>query len=281
MTIPPPLTAKLHHISLGTPDPGALAAWHAKVIGLTLMPLGEDILGISAHRRIIFSRGDRGSLAKAGFAVPDQPMLDGLVARLDAYGWPYARIGQRSLFEPGAIELADPDGNHLAFGLTAANQAECVAAGLPARLQHVVVASRNARNISDFYQQALGFLLSDNVVDETGDVKTSFLRCSEEHHSFAVFQASTDRLDHHCYEAGDWGLIRDWGDWFASHDVKVEWGPGRHGPGNNLFLFVHDPDGNWLEISAELEIVAPDRPAGEWPHTQKTLNSWGTAPLRT
>ena len=61
----------------------------------------------------------------------------------------------------------------------------------------------------------------------------------------------------------------------------MKWGPGRHGPGNNLFLFVHDPDGNWVELSAELEVVAPDRPTGTWPHEERTLNSWGSAPLRS
>jgi len=35
----------------------------------------------------------------------------------------------------------------------------------------------------------------------------------------------------------------------------VKWGPGRHGPGNNLFVFIHDLDGNWVEVSAELEHV--------------------------
>jgi hypothetical protein len=63
--------------------------------------------------------------------------------------------------------------------------------------------------------------------------------------------------------------------------VPVKWGPGRHGPGNNLFLFVHDPDGNWVELSAEIEVVAPDRPLGFWPHEERTLNSWGSAPLRS
>ena len=66
----------------------------------------------------------------------------------------------------------------------------------------------------------------------------------------------------------------------AAQHVKVE-GPGRHAPGNTLFPFIHDLEGNRLEISTELEIVAPDRPVGEWPHEQRTLNNWGSAPLRT
>jgi catechol 2,3-dioxygenase len=58
------------------------------------------------------------------------------------------------------------------------------------------------------------------------------------------------------------------------------WGPGRHGPGNNLFIFIEDPDGNWIEVSAELEVVH-DRPAVDWPHERRTLNLWGPAILRS
>jgi catechol 2,3-dioxygenase len=58
------------------------------------------------------------------------------------------------------------------------------------------------------------------------------------------------------------------------------WGPGRHGPGNNLFIFIEDPDGNWIEVSAELEIIH-DRSLHEWPHEERTLNLWGTAIMRS
>ena len=58
------------------------------------------------------------------------------------------------------------------------------------------------------------------------------------------------------------------------------WGPGRHGPGNNLFVFIEDPDGNWIEISAELEIIQ-DRLIKDWPQEEKTLNLWGKAILRS
>jgi hypothetical protein len=61
----------------------------------------------------------------------------------------------------------------------------------------------------------------------------------------------------------------------------VQWGPGRCGHGNNLFVFVHDCNGDWVEISAELEIVSHERPIGAWKHEQRTLNSWGSAPLRS
>jgi hypothetical protein len=46
-------------------------------------------------------------------------------------------------------------------------------------------------------------------------------------------------------------------------------------PVNNLFLFVNDPDGNWIEISAELETLAESRKPGRWLHEERTLNLRG------
>lgn len=275
------LAARLHHIALGSPDPEALAAFHEQAMGLALRQTQSGILGEAAGRRTYFVTGEAKSLVFAAFAVDNVANLQGLAERLDRHNWAYDRTGHDSdFFVAGAISLIDPDGNQFVFGVAPPNE-EPSSSDLPARLQHVVLASTDAARLSDFFETVLGFKLSDRVIDEHFTIKTTFLRCSEEHHSFAVFQASSNRLDHHCYEAGDWAYIRDWGDHFASHDIKIEWGPGRHGPGNNLFLFIHDIDGNWLEISAELELVKPDRPVGEWPHAQKTLNLWGTAPLRT
>ena len=49
---------------------------------------------------------------------------------------------------------------------------------------------------------------------------------------------------------------------------------------NNLFIFIEDLDKNWLEFSAELEVIH-DRKHKEWPQSEKTLNLWGKAILRS
>ena len=79
----------------------------------------------------------------------------------------------------------------------------------------------------------------------------------------------------------EWNDIRDWGDRFAKERITLFFGPGRHGPGNNLFFMVVDADRNRLEFSAELELAPADREAGVWPQSEHTLNSWGRAWMRT
>ena len=275
---PPPLRATLHHLAIASERPAALADFYAVALGMELSPQTHGILARGPSRSIVFVEGPAKSLGFAAYAVAKPAELVGLRRRCATHAVTVDECAD-PLFEDGAIRVVDPDGNSMVFGVARPDAAP--AHGLPARLQHVVVASTDAGRLSAFYQSVFGFVLSDNVLDAEGGLRTAFLRCSEEHHSFAVFAAERCWFDHHCYEAGDWGLIRDWGDRFAAHHIPVQWGPGRHGPGNNLFLFVHDLDGNWLEISAELERVPPERPVGVWKHEQRTLNSWGSAPLRS
>jgi len=67
----------------------------------------------------------------------------------------------------------------------------------------------------------------------------------------------------------------------ASLRIPLWWGPGRHGPGNNLFFMIEDPDGHKVEFSAELELMPHEMPPRTWPHEQRTLNLWGSAWMRS
>lgn len=284
---PAPLDASLRELSLCSPDPAALAEYYTRALGYRFADDGRGLLGVAVDRRLRIVPGAARTLDYAGYALADTAEADALRARLRAAGvalqeepWPG--------FTGNAIRFADPDGNTFVMGVAEPAPAplsdgspEGATAARPARLQHVVFATADIDQLLAFHLHVTGFVLSDRVSDEHGVLRTAFLRCSHEHHSLAMFQTAEARLDHHCLEAGDWNLIRDWGDHLAGEHIPLKWGPGRHGPGNNLFMFVHDLDGNWVELSAELEQVAPDRAVGDWLHEERTLNSWGIGLLRS
>lgn len=274
------LVAHLHYLELGCADPVRSAAFYERALQYHPVVLDDARLLQGPGRRLVLVEGTPKSLVSAGYALPDRDELAALRSRIAKAGVP-AKDGSTRLFED-SVTIQDPDGNTFSFGLPwAVPQTPTSVDGPQARLQHVVIASRHPAAIVSFFLDVLGFTLSDDVLDEEGGIRTQFLRSSNEHHSFAVFRAAENRLDHHCYETSDWNDIRDWADHLADQHVALEWGPGRHGPGNNLFIFVHDPDGNWIELSAELEIVAHDREVGKWPHSHRTLNSWGLGRLRS
>ena len=272
------LRARLHHLGLRSADPAALADFYEMTMGFRCQSKGSGVIARGPGRILVIEQGAARTLAYAAYAVADVGELKRLERRIEQAGHS-SRAHESSLFTT-ALAVDDPDGNKIVVGVPlGAEPSESEA--MTARLQHIVMASTDAQAIAAFYEDVLGFTVSDTVLDDEGQARTIFLRCSHEHHSFAVFQASECRFDHHCYELSDWNAVRDWGDHFAALHVPLQWGPGRHGPGNNLFFFIHDLDGNWVELSAELEIVAHDRPAGTWAHEERTLNSWGKGLLRS
>jgi catechol 2,3-dioxygenase len=276
-----PLRAELYEIGLQSPDVTALAGFYSDALGYVFTKDADGSLGVARGRRLRLQTGPAKALSYAAYAVPEREDLEALVKRLNSAGVKFDHVLSPGMTD--ALRFADPDGNVFVFGL-AATSAVSLLRGVPdreARLQHIVFASIDVVKMLLFFTEVVGFSLSDRVLDDAGGVRTVFVRCSHEHHSLAIFAANENRLDHHCYEATRWDLIRDWSDHFARHRIPLKWGPGRHGPGDNLFVFVHDPDGNWVEVSAELEHVEHDRPVGDWPHEEHTLNSWGIGLLRS
>ena len=269
--------ARLHHVAIGSPDPAALARFYADHLDFAATRDGDAFTLRGAERRLIIAPGAARHLLYAGFDL-------GGSARVASYRAALRRDGVEAedftspFFAPGAFCVADPDGNRMGFG---AGLPDAAMPGRPARLQHVVVASTDATRIAGFFAEQLGFRPTDWVRDPAGAIGAAFLRTDEEHHSFAVFRAPAARLDHFSFEVGDWNAIRDWSDYFSRAEVPIFWGPGRHGPGNNLFIMANDPDGNAMEFSAEITLHPFPMPPGEWPHAPRTLNLWGAAIMRS
>jgi len=271
-------SAYLHHLHFHSPAPERLAEWYGNAMDMELSTLPNDLwLTSGPARQLLFSKGEAKKLAYAGFAVRDAESLQGLRERAAQMGIS-PRDTTTPLFQPGAFGVTDPDGNAIFFGLAISHKPS-KAKRIRGPVQHLTLASRDIQAIEDFYAGKLGFGVSDRVVDKQGKVMTCFMRGNHEHHNLACFYQDRQGVDHHSYEAGEWDTIRDWSDHLASQNIQLFWGPGRHGPGNNLFIFTEDPDGNWIEISAELEVVH-DRPVKTWPHEERTLNLWGRGVLR-
>lgn len=270
--------AYLHHIHMESPDPEFLARWYGSAMNMQVssLPNGQW-LTTGPARQVIFSKGKAKKLAHAGFAVRDADALMQLRERAAELGISPLSV-DTPLFQPGAFSVTDPDGNLISFGLSLARPS-ATDKGIRGPIQHLTLATRDVQAIENFYAGKLGFGVSDRVLNEDGKVMTCFMRGNHEHHNLACFYQERKGVDHHSYEAGEWDTIRDWSDHLATLHIPLFWGPGRHGPGNNLFIFIKDPDENWIEISAELEVVH-DRPVKIWPHEERTLNLWGRGMLR-
>jgi len=271
--------ARLHHLRRDSAEPERLARYYGELLGDHVEPLAAGESLVHGHgRRMVVGRGAPGAVPWIALAMQSAAHLSAYEAALAASG--IAREPSPSpLFGDGAFAVTDPDGRRVVFGLPR-RAAGPAASGPPARLQHFVCASVRVPELLAFYRDKLGAHESDRVL-EGEEISAVFLRSDPEHHSFATFRAPESRPDHHCYETTGWMDIRDWGDRMASLRIPMWWGPGRHGPGNNLFFMIEDPEGHKVEFSAELERMARDAAFRTWPHEPRTLNLWGAAWMRS
>jgi catechol 2,3-dioxygenase-like lactoylglutathione lyase family enzyme len=272
--------ARLDHVKITSPQPAVLLDFYRGILGGTVSELtdGQWLLA-GAQRRVVIGSGPAKKLGYAAYVLDDEDRLAALRDGLAQRGVPIKPSPSR-VFGDEAFAVEDPDHNFAVFGLPA-EAGGPAKDHLPGRLQHVVVATENLPAMTDFYADTVGFRLSDRVVDDAGDTAVAFFRADPEHHSFACFRARARQLDHFCFETTCWNDIRDWADYLATLRIPVGWGPGRHGPGNNLFFMLNDPDGNAFEFSAEIEHMPYDMATREWPHEQRTLNYWGSAWMRS
>jgi len=285
LEVSPLWPADLDHIRLDSPEPERLARFYGAAMGMAAVPLGDgSYLAHGRQRRLVIGPGSARGNPYNAFALGDRAQLDAYRAFVAARGVE-AIPAPTPLFAAGAFATRDPDGRLVVFGVPQAGVAPAAPTegSVPApsgRLQHVVVATARLPALTAFYRDALGFLVSDTVHTgpeggPLGDPNVCFLRANVEHHSFAAFRAPAPASDHHAYETTGWNDIKLWADHFAALAVPIWWGPGRHGAGNNLFFMVKDPDGNNLEISAELEHLARGQAGRAWPAGGRALNLWG------
>ena len=297
---------QLAYVHFATPQLAQMRAFYETQMGLGLF--ATPSLAASQYENI-FLRGPQGlielsagpvaTLREVGFEVFSQRWDEASERLRDMGALP---VDAHAVFAK-AFSLTDPEGNPLVFGceprfalsttLSTTLSAAMPRAKLndpvdlqvasfppPARLQHVGLGARALADMINFYQRRLGLALSDDVSADDGTLRSSFLRGNEEHHLLALFGNGKAGFDHMSFEAPDWNGIRDWADHFAKFGTRIFWGAGRHGVGNNLFIFVLDPDEHMVEISAELERVPWGKLAGHWAFDYKAFNMWGPAALR-
>lgn len=273
--------ARLLYLHIGSKEPQRQIDFYERLMDLscTRYPDGSAVL-LGPQRAVRLSPADRSGLLAAAFSLGNTEQLSRLRERLEHQGC--ATLDTQSpLLADGAFSIRDPQGRETLFGVPS-EVIEIPCEGMPGRLQHVVFQTTQLEAVIDFYVNTVGFSVSDNVVDpDSGQLMVCFLRSDDEHHSLAFFRGSQDEWDHHCYETQEWNDIRDWGDRFAKEHITLFFGPGRHGPGNNLFFMVVDADRNRLEFSAELQTIPAGQEPGHWPQCEHTLNSWGRAWMRS
>jgi catechol 2,3-dioxygenase-like lactoylglutathione lyase family enzyme len=186
--------------------------------------------------------------------------------------------------EPGqgrAVRCADPDGNvvELYEGMDQIAEPPAAHENRARKFGHITLAVKDLKAAERFYCSLLGFRVSDRMGD-----KATWARCNPDHHGLALIEAPQAKLHHFALEVFDWATMRQTCDFLLSRGVPILYGPGRHGPGYNLFTYFASADGNMVEYFCDMLQIWHDdkgRPTYEaqvWKPEPRTINQWGMPP---
>jgi catechol 2,3-dioxygenase-like lactoylglutathione lyase family enzyme len=168
------------------------------------------------------------------------------------------------------VEL--PEGEIFRFLADAQDVAPIEGRDLPVKLTHCVFNSIDAEATGTLAEQVLGFRVSDRT---RGMV---FVRCNDSHHSTAFARAGIASLNHIAFEMADIDAVMRGVGRLRDHGMLPAWGPGRHGPGANVFAYFVAPFGGVVEFSTAVDKVADDYKVGapeDWTWPEGRIDQWG------
>ena len=275
---------RLHigHLALRATNVERSATFLTDILGLRRTHEENGAVSLSCnekHHEIEFLPGDRAGIDHLGLEVEDERDLDRLRDALITFG---AQILSETPQEPGlrqAIRVIAPMGLVLELYTSMEREPLSVEHYMPPlarRFGHVTLTTVDREEMQRFLVDVLDFRVTDTLGD-----RVSWLRCDTDHHGIALIQTGKAELHHYAFELENWGAIERYADHLARLGKRLVWGPGRHGPGRNLYAYLPDPDNTIVEGYADLLVVPDDanyKPI-DWSSVgDSALNLWGPMP---
>lgn len=283
------LITHLRHVDLASPQYSKLRDFYAGLWGLTEVERDGNLSFLAAEGSpepyvLRLRQAAEKRIDLIAFGASSRDDVDALAARL-------GRAGVHIVAEPDLLNTPsggygfrffDNEGRTVEVASDVAVRAHRrIEAGesVPVRLSHVVINSADPESTRAFYEQHLGFALSDTLMHPHMGEMMWFLRINAWHHSLAIARCPHVALHHVSFEMrGIDEYMRGTGRLLRAGIEKL-WGPGRHLAGNNTFSYFLDPSGNTAEYTTELEEIDEDA----WhPHlydftAPEVSDQWGTA----
>ncbi|MBM7644893.1 catechol 2,3-dioxygenase-like lactoylglutathione lyase family enzyme [Scopulibacillus daqui] len=272
----------LRHVSLITPSLSEQSQYYEKVWGLDkVYESGDSVYfrGASPENHILsLHAGEKKRLHHIAFGMVDKNAVDEAAETLASLNVPIVSP-PGYLDEAGGgygLRFVDPDGRCIELSAwvdihTTDWKKKSVD---PMKLNHVVLNTVDIDRAVDFYTKVLGFKVSD-----WSEHQMAFIRCNKNHHSISFNQAAHNSVNHIAYEVDGVDEVMRGIRNVREAGYEIMWGPGRHGPGNNIFCYFTDPAGFVIEYTCYLISIEEESEweALVWKRVPHLMDRWGVA----
>src|SRR5450830_471525 len=276
------LVSVLRSIAIGVTDLPAAEQFYTQTWNLRVAARSDDAVYLrgtgAAHHILALHRSDVADVRKVTFQVTGAEALARIAQNVAQHGGTVLS-SPAPVTEPGggtAVLARDPQGRVLQFVWGDTSHADTDSSkDYPIRITHTVFNSENVAVAQKFYEDALGFKPSDRTR------VMAFMRCGSDHHSIALADAQENTLNHIAFVMPDLDSVMRGGGRMRDAGHGIEWGVGRHGPGNNAFAYFIGPSDFVIEYTAEILQVDDSYVAGgpeDWKWPPGRVDQWGVSP---
>jgi catechol 2,3-dioxygenase-like lactoylglutathione lyase family enzyme len=256
---------RLRSVELEIPDVARAAEFLERLWGL--VPAGS-----AGATRFFRGTGDHPyilSLTQAATPAVAAVTFAGSLEELQTVGKP-----DRSFDVPGGgkgFEVRGPEGQVYRF-ITDSTVQRLNDKAKPIQLTHAVINSTDVEASERYAVEKLGFKVSDRTAH------MRFIRCNRKHHALAYAKSEFASLNHIAFEMQDMDAVMRGIGRLRDEGYEPVWGPGRHGPGNNVFGYFIAPYGGIVEYTAEVSEVDENYKVGtpeDWKWPPGRIDHWG------
>jgi catechol 2,3-dioxygenase len=304
------LLSQLAHVEVITPKPEESLRFYRDVLGLEVSGRAKQSVylrgwGEFFHHSLQLTEGRYPAVAHSGWRTEGPDELHEAVARIErsgaGIGWREADIGHGP-----AYRYRSPGGHvHEVFWEVERYQPPAELRSLyPNRPQRYVPRGAAARRIDHvtfntddplrdayWFRDVLGYRYTESIkLDHAPVVLGAFVSTTPMSHDLGLIRDALDRSGKLSGVPGRTNHIAFWLDQredvlracevYRENGIEVEFGPGRHGVGENFFVYAREPGGMRIELFSNGYMqFAPDVYPFEWRVSQGALNFWSPTQL--
>ncbi len=281
-----PWISALRSVALTVPDLAAAEIFYTQTWGLVLAEKSQGVAyfrgsGHDHHLLALHEAAGTPQLRLVTLRARSAKALEEIAQAAQAAGGVVERTG--AALDPAGgnvLVIRDPDGRRIEVvhgDALRANDAP-MPQDQPIRLAHAVLNCHAVEKTREFFEKALGFVLADRTRI------MAFMNCDNDHHSIALGDTDNDALNHVAFLMPTLDAVMRGGGRLKDKGLPPQWGPGRHGPGDNAFNYFVDPFGIVIEYTAEVEQIDETYRVGrpeDWTWPPGRIDQWGVGQMPT
>ena len=270
----------IRYVRLGTPDVNRAVKYCTEIVGLELARRinGSAYLrGDDRDHNVCYFQGDPTDTT-FGLEVDREWDLDAAEQQLKADGVKVHRGTEKECADRRVlhfINFRDPTGNSVDLVARPFHSGKRYFPSRDAGIyefSHIGLRTTDAPRDEKFWTKHFNFRANDWIGN------AALMSFDAVHHRVALFPSDRPGVQHVNFQVESIDDVMRSSYFLSERQVKIVFGPGRHGSSGAVFLYFEGPDGMVYEYSHGVRMVDADYRPRQFPFSPESFCMWGAKP---